>query len=126
MGMYTDFCFDADLREDTPQEVIEILLNWRWDHKELPKHPLFDCPRWTLIGYCCSAYFPAAPHFKIIKDDWSRNWTLNIRCNLKNYDSEIENFIDWIMPYVADYNEFLGFYRYEEDSEPTLIYKDSK
>ncbi|MCA1800256.1 MAG: hypothetical protein LC650_03090, partial [Actinobacteria bacterium] len=48
-------------------------------------------------------------------------WFLTIRCNLKDYDDEIEKFIDWITPYT-DSTGFVGYKRYEQDEEPTLIY----
>jgi len=48
---------------------------------------------------------------------------LQVRGNLKNYESEIDTFIDWITPYLNKLpGDFLGFERYEECTEPTLIY----
>ncbi|RUS01125.1 hypothetical protein EFW58_01156 [Bacillus velezensis] len=49
---------------------------------------------------------------------------MTIRCNLKNYDNEIENFIEWISPFIykKDGNYFIGYKRYEEDKEPELIF----
>ncbi|MHB8152850.1 MAG: hypothetical protein ACYDG3_07260 [Bacillati bacterium] len=55
---------------------------------------------------------------------------MSFRSNLKNYDNEIEQFLAWIQPYieahsvsVGDDNFFLvGYTRYEEDADPTLIY----
>lgn len=127
MGMYTDFCFDAIIRSDVPANVVTVLCQMR-DHdasfdKILPDHPFFRCDRWMQIGHCCSAYFPAEPRFIFEKRSLGNDYVLNIRCNLKNYDSEIERFIDWIKPYVdAVPGEFLGFYRYEEAAHPTLVY----
>jgi len=49
-------------------------------------------------------------------------WTLTGCSNLKNYDNEIFKLLEWLAPYI-DTNGFLGFKRYEEDYDPTLIYK---
>ena len=56
-------------------------------------------------------------------DDISNAYYLCVRANLKNYGEEIRKFLDWITPYLEKYEgEFLGFYRYEESEQPTLIY----
>lgn len=40
-----------------------------------------------------------------------------------HYNSEIQLFIDWISPYLNKNKGYsLGFYRYEETENPTLIY----
>lgn len=130
MGMYTDFCFDCELKADTPPEVITLLQAWMDNamghyagvHRPLPDHALFRTPRWHMIGWCGSAYFSAQPH-RSFEKLYDSTWTLNIRSNHKNYDNEIELFIDWINPYiVAAEGDFLGFYRYEENQHPTLIF----
>ncbi|MDO7204281.1 hypothetical protein Q5M85_09125 [Paraclostridium bifermentans] len=42
---------------------------------------------------------------------------------MKNYDNEIDKFIDWIKPYVeGSWYKFLGYKRNEENKEPKLIY----
>ena len=49
---------------------------------------------------------------------------LNVRCNLKNYHEEIEKFMNWLCPYIET-EGFLGYMRYEECDNPTLIYKEN-
>ena len=129
MGMYTDFCFDVNIKKDVPDDVVAMLNQMRdFDHidlfdKVVPDHQYFKCDRWVQIGHCSSAYFPAEPRFIFEKKSYSDDYVLNLRCNLKNYDEEIEHFINWIKPYVDAYpGEFLGFYRYEEAECPTLVY----
>ena len=51
--------------------------------------------------------------------------TLNVRCDLKNYEDEIELFLKWIYNYATT-RGFVGYMRYEEDYNPTLIYFTDK
>ena len=127
MGMYTELHFNAELKQDTPEEVIAILdgMVSAKEHTSgtLPSHPLFDTPRWEYMLRCDSYYFDADTHSTLRYDDITKSYYLCIRCNLKNYDGEIEKFIDWIKPYCDKYpGDFLGFYRYEETETPTLVY----
>lgn len=73
---------------------------------------------------CDSYYFPSISDSKMEQDRIDQQYHLNIRCNLKNYDDEIEKFLDYISPYIET-KGFLGYMRYEESEEPTLIYCDS-
>lgn len=50
---------------------------------------------------------------------------VNIRANLKNYDNEIDKFLHWLAPYI-DTEGFIGYTRYEEYDDPTLIYIDDR
>lgn len=54
-------------------------------------------------------------------DTISNTWKVNIRANLQNQDSEIEKFIDWLAPHICTFG-FIGYTRYEEFYDPTLIY----
>lgn len=128
MGMYTEFHFNSRLKKDMPVEVRNMLKYMVSDGDdcfyELPDHPLFSTPRWAYMLRMGSYYFDAETHSTVNYDDILGQCVLCIRCNLKNYDGEIQKFIDWIDPYLDKYEgEFLGFYRYEETEEPTLIYK---
>jgi len=126
MGMYTEFHFNAELKQDTPDEVIHILLymlNQVEDEPDIPKHDFFKSARWRWMLQSDSYYFAADTHSTLRFDHISQSFYLCIRCNLKNYDSEIDRFIDWIAPYIDCYEgDFLGFKRYEEFNEPELIY----
>ena len=45
-----------------------------------------------------------------------------MRCDLKNYENEIEDFLAWIKPHLdASEGEYLGHTRYEEDPLPTFL-----
>ena len=128
MGMYTELHFNAELLPETPAHIIEtleyMLDNSKPTHTNLD-HDLFSTSRWSYMLTCDSDYFNADTHSTLRFDDISDSYFLCIRCNLKNYDQEIAKFLNWIMPFVdAEVGDFLGFYRYEESNEPTLIYKD--
>jgi hypothetical protein len=125
MGMYTEFHFNVELKEDTPKKVINILKKMVKDNDivihNLPEHDFFKTSRWEWMLCSDSYYFDADTH-STIREDASNTHYLCVRCNLKNYDNEIELFLNWINKYLAYYGgEFLGFYRYEEDDIPTLI-----
>ncbi|WP_331828047.1 hypothetical protein [Bacillus velezensis] len=129
MGMYTELVCAFKLIEETPRSIIEILefmTGQRDEHpSELPEHNLFsEDTRWKWMLQSDSYYFDGKTHSKIENDAVVGGCYVSIRCNLKNYDDEIEKFIDWISPYIQkDYDHyFIGYERYEEDKEPTLIF----
>lgn len=126
MGMYTELHYNARLKSDVDVRVIatlNVMLDHRLEITELPDHPLFATPRWRHMLTCDSYSFAADTHSTLRHDSISDQWVLCIRCNLKNYDDEIEKFCDWIRPSIdAEEGEFLGFSRYEETETPTLIY----
>lgn len=129
MGMYTEFHFNSELKSNCPTQVIDILRYMLGDKEEspaLPDHPIFKTDRWRHMLRTDSYYFDADTHSTLRYDDIAEAHFLCIRCNLKNYNGEIEKFVDWIDPYLDKMaGEFLGFSRYEETETPTLLYKRS-
>lgn len=127
MGMYTELHFNCRLKRNVPPNVIEILeymLHKRNDKPALPDHDLFSTGRWEHMLLSDSAYFYADTHSTLRVDEgFNERHVLCIRCNLKNYEGEIEKFVDWIMPYLSTTpDNFLGFSRYEETEQPTLLF----
>lgn len=127
MGMYTELNIGLELSKDTPEEVINII-NYMIsgegsDMPTTPNHPLFSTDRWDFMLTCSSYYFNAQPVHKFEYDEIGECWFLTSISNLKNYNSEIEKFLDWISPYIND-NGFFGYMRYEEDDFPTLLIND--
>lgn len=126
MGMYTEFFFRADLLDDTPEEVVNLLhamTNGAEYDGELPDHKLFTTQRWEYMLNCSSAYFPQ-PTQSLVSVDKILGISVAIHTNFKNYGNEIELFCDWIDPYVNGFkDDFLGYSLYEEDDEPDLIRK---
>jgi hypothetical protein len=98
--------------------------------ESLPDHAFFKCPRWSLIGICSSFYH----HPKAMSDYWTghgddddRGGYIFSRSDLKNYDGEIDHFLDWVMPYIDETEgHCIGWEWYEEDESPTLLFKTHK
>lgn len=129
MGMYTEFVFASELKKETPEEIINILKDMvngnSYNTYSIPNHEFFKCDRWKCLFTGDSYYFDGGTMSKITYDDITKTYFLTVRSNLKNYDSEIERFLDFIYPYLDekyDTSDFLGYYRYEENREPDLIY----
>jgi len=128
MGMYTELNYNTELKQSTPTDVI-VLLEYMVGERDnfiglLPDNPLFeDTGRWPFMLRCDSYYFDADTHSTLRFDEISMSYYLCIQTNLKNYSAEIENFIDWIAPYIEQHDgAYLGFYRYEESDWPILIH----
>jgi len=128
MGMYTELHFNCELPKDTPPSVLAVLrymLREQGDRDvpTLPDHPLFQTSRWAVMLGCDSYYFSADTHSTLRFDECGDSYYLCIRTNLKNYDNEIEKFVDWISPYIDGFDgDFLGFSRYEQTETPELIH----
>lgn len=124
MGMYTQFHYGVRLKKDVPESVINTLRYMVRDIEEDYEnhdHPLFATGNWEFMFIMDSYYFDYKTTNLIMYDEYG-DWYFNVTCNFKNYDEEIEKFLDWIHPYVDAYDgDFLGYYRYEEDELPTLI-----
>jgi len=125
--MYTELLLTVRLKKETPRQVINILEQMLYNKKSLhglSSHLLFKTSRWEWMFSGSSYYFNSILKSLIEYDDITHSYFLSVNFNIKNYGNEIELFIDWIMPFVAAYpGEFLGYSRYEEATEPTLIYK---
>lgn len=122
MGMYTELVVKCNLQDNLPEEVenvLQYLFNRKTNiPKEVPKHPFFSCPRWTMIGSCSSYY-----HVPFALSKYEEGYIFS-RSDLKEYDNEIEYFFDWIRPYIETYGTkiCIGWSWYEEDDKPTLIF----
>lgn len=126
MGMYTEINVCFDLTKDAPKNVVSILyylIDGDDEPSNLPNHEFFKCDRWHMVACCDSYYFDGSTNSKMVFDNISKTWKINIRANLKNYDSEIEKFLDWLAPYIETVG-FIGYTRYEEWEDPLLIYND--
>lgn len=126
MGMYTEINIGISFKEDTPENFINIikyLLGDITEQPELSQHNFFNCDRWRMILTSDSYYFDSITYSKMEKNDIDERYHLNVRSNLKNYSGEIEKFLDFISSHIET-DGFIGYMRYEESENPTLIYND--
>ena len=120
--MYTELVLKCEVKADLPEDV-EIILNYLFNDREttlleLPKHKFFTLYRWKMLGSCNSYY-----HVPWSNSMYNEHYIFS-RSDFKNYSNEIEEFIDWISPYIIGKSgTCIGWTWYEEDSQPTLIYK---
>ena len=127
MGMYTEFNIGIALKKDTPYNIIKILeylLSDKEQEPKLTKHDFFKCRGWRYVLVGDSAYFHGITDSKMEFDDIDEKYHLNVRSSIKNYDLVINKFMDFIYPYIYT-DGFLGYVRYEEYDNPTLIYNNN-
>lgn len=126
MGMYTELIFGAELKPETPDNVINTLRWLAGDLTEEPAELAINLTRNPLRGG--SYYFGVNSSVtKMWFDSISNAWILSSRANLKNYNSEIETFLEWIKPYVdsgSGARNMFAIVTYEESEEPTIYYLD--
>lgn len=115
MGMYTELVLGFQTKNPELIELIQHMLNGK-----TPKYN--DRRDWFLN--CSSCYFPCTmSHSAIEKDDCSDWWNCSIRCSLKNYEQEIQWFLGELLQKLEEKDgKLLGYYRYEEDQDPTLVW----
>lgn len=126
---YTEFVLGIILDDDTPEHMIDIIkymLGARIiiSNSFATGHPLFKTGRWDKMFRSYSDTFPIKPHCIYNYNADKKHYTLSVRCAFKNYDSEIELFLNWIAPYVRN-EGFVGTMRCEEYEDPYLLYYDS-
>lgn len=128
MGMYTELVLKVRLEKSIPEDVKNILKFLFSDKEEpsiIPDHPFFQCERWQCVGRCSSFYHH--PESVSSFNEEGSSYAIFSRSDLKNYDSEIGKFIDWLTPYLMHRRKCIGWTWYEEEQEPTLLYlKDFK
>lgn len=129
--MYTEFIFASEIKKETPENIISILKNMTTgdihyeDNIEIPDHEFFKCSRWKSLFRMDSYYFDGETMSKLTYDNISKSYYLTVRSNLKNYDGEIDKFLNFIstyLPHKIEEDDLLGYSRYEESREPRLIY----
>lgn len=126
MGMYTELDLKVAIK-DNPV-VVDVLKDIATDGslsvKDRLDHPFFKTDKCDFIGWCGSYYFDGQPHIQFRYDEIAKCWFLTTCFNLKNYDNEIEKFLDWLCPYILT-EGYLGTYWYEKQEEPTRVYKEN-
>lgn len=128
MGAYTELIFGASIKKDAPKEVINTLhylVNGKKIYEEVEIKKSVTVGRNVLNGGG-SYYFGVCNGVaKMWFDDIRSEWIISSRTNIKNYESEIETFLEWIKPFIESGSgdrEMYAITIYEEQSEPTVYY----
>lgn len=144
MGMYTKFNVILPIKNDTPKNIKEILIDIvdnggnkiekiiedgiLTNDFELPKHDLFKNSNRLFCAKCSSYYFTgtsnsAIKYNDLIGDSIHNRMVLHIDCDFKNYENEIDLFLDFVAPYIDEkYRILLGYSICEDTDEPTLYF----
>lgn len=128
MGMYTELSVSAELKDLTELEINALM--WMVGEidqpSSLPNHELFKCDRCEYMLRMRSYYFPFTIDPVLKLDPIDNQYRLVTRSNMKNYEGEIELFIDWLKPFIdcgVGINNMFAVVCHEEQEEPTLYYK---
>lgn len=133
MGMYTELSMRCELKKDVPQYVIDTL-KLMLDHEpsidetDWPKETIgviTGRQKWMLLS--ASYYLHPFSKSFLDYDPMTRTYFLSTLFNIKNYDKEIEGFIEWLTPFIdANDGTFLGYRLYEEGNTPQLLFHPNK
>lgn len=137
MGYYTELKLNIKLKKETPDNIIEFLKkvlidkDIGVDNKFLFKsgdvfkpwfsHDFFKCQRWYML-FLSTNWDEDMQGGKLRED--KGNWTVNLHTEFKNYDDEIDKFMDWITPYIVGRKkrQYVGQYQGENMDNPINIY----
>lgn len=127
MGMYTEVFFRAELKDDTPESLLQWLNKGNDDFFDGPyeNHPFFEMYDWQWILKGSSGYHPVA--FYKFEPSWKDKYghnpaTLSFLSSSKGGYSAAGKFVEWIAPYVDQYpGSYVGYRHYEEDDTPDFL-----
>lgn len=138
MGMYTELDVAFELDKNIPEKPLEVLK----DIFGFEDNPEFDFDAYPDFFKCIwsagSYYFEGRSHRAIWYDGITETWHVQVKTNCKNYGYEIERFLTWLRPYLADfvdesrratthdaiYYRVAGYIRYEEELWPQVVTTD--
>lgn len=110
MGMYTELKIKVELKKDIQPEII----NWikQCSEYDVNEDEVPDIMRGRLSELNGdSAYFDEEPYIYLTEDD--EKYTLDLCTNIKNYENEIQTFLDFIDEWIVKENSS-GHIWYEE------------
>lgn len=130
MGMYTELVLKFEVSKKVDEEVMDVLrylFNGGDKPAYKPSHPFFSLPRWDFIGRCSSYYHHPESVSSWYDVEYSDTIYVFSRSDLKDYDNEIEQFINWAKDYITPATgNCLGWVWYEEWEQPTLLFIDEE
>lgn len=131
MGMYTELYISAGIKPKgrNKDAFLRMFTLENLEHSLSHYSDLHECFTLSrilhgMIPNGCSFYFLPMSTCKCEWNSISENYSLTFRCDLKNYENEIELFMSWLMPMIDEpLGQHIGHFRYEEDDAPTILYK---
>lgn len=136
MGYYTEANFKIHLKSNVPEKLIATLnriivdgdigggdgifvdktLVW----KPPFEHGFFNCSRWYM--FFRSTNWGSHTPSKFYKS--GNHWIIEIDSEFKNYEDEIEHFVNFITPYVggSKLKKFIGYSKGEAIEDPQINY----
>ena len=131
MGMYTELVLGCSIK-NVPSVITAI--HWLLDSGKNKTNRPSILPQGERIDWMFNSggsyYFGAnSGEYKFEYDNISDCYRFNARFNIKNYDNEIQKFLDWLKPYIeqgSGSREWYAAVTYEEDDEPTIYYLHEK
>jgi hypothetical protein len=126
MGMYTELIFGASLKKDTPSHVIDALQYMMGDIDIKPNDFPLPTGRCEYLFQGCSYYFGVSdPVSYMWKDDGTERWIVSTRSSIKDYEGEIDTFLNWIKSYIdsgSGLNDMYAIVTHEEAIESEVYY----
>lgn len=121
MGMYTELVLKCQIKANAPEDVMDVIrymFAGGERPEKLPEHVFFSLPHWDMIGDRNGFYH----HHDVFNIYHIGNQCIFSHSYIKNYSGEIQEFLDWIKPYIdAMEGQCIGWTWYEEELQPTLI-----
>ena len=128
MGMYTELNFACSIKNapDFVLKTIKKMIEGDEVDTDWPEETrFFGDSRIYWMFNSASYYHHPVPVNRL--ENLNGEWFLSARFNIKNYNNEIETFIEWLTPFMSNHEgEFLGYKRYEEDERPSLLFHPNK
>ena len=125
MGYYTTLKCKFKLKKDTPDSVLnllkKVLIDIDLDCEDLlVKHEFFQCERWKNLFLSTNG--SDIQGGKLYKEN--DYWTVDLHTEFKDYDNEIDKFIDWINPYIVGRKkkQYIGKWKDENMNNYINIY----
>ena len=121
MAMYTEMYINVDLKIDEKHKEFEII-------KKIVEHDFSYLENngfpatWGQL-FCSMSFYTPNTDCALLTYSEVGGWSLLGKGDIENYNKDIEKFFSWIRPFVdGSEGDFIGYIRYEDNSEPRLIY----
>jgi hypothetical protein len=131
LGTWYELVVACDLRNDVPQQVVDILnylisppFNEKTREPEpflTPEHQFFTRYQWHTLLLIDCYYFPGDPFGSLTLDEYAKFYKFTARAKHRYHDL-IASFLHWLAPYCRTQG-FVGYTRCDETPENIdLIY----